>query len=409
MTVYAIVNSLLKNLLKYAIIISDKRIGGIEMRFLHTGDLHLDSAFAAHGAVGAQSCRQRQRELLKRIFDLAKSESCDMVLVAGDMLDTLCASFETRRACVSAFAEFGGPVVIAPGNHDYYTVGGFYASKDMPSNVYVFNTSELQYFDFPSLSTTVAGYAFTSPSLLTSPLCEVGRQREQSADILVLLAHADVNSPTSRYAPVTEGDLSRHGFDYVALGHVHNSNEEYLGGKARYCGFPEGRAFDELGEGGVYIVDIGRDRKATVTRHNISRTKYLIAELSLDGIATEADIIGLIGNKILAMGADGHTHVRLELTGVLPLDGELDISLLEKTCGGSVASLELLDETLCLPDSDYLEKDITLKGELYRTLRPMLYTDDASERALALRALKIGMAAIEGRDFTDKGADNEDK
>jgi DNA repair exonuclease SbcCD nuclease subunit len=378
------------------------------MRFLHTGDLHLDSAFSARGALGAQACRGRQRELLKRIFDLAKEQGCDMVLIAGDMLDTLCASPETRRACVSAFADFGAPVVIAPGNHDYYTDGGFYASKDMPANVYIFNTPELQYFDFPSLSTTVAGYAFTSPSLLTSPLCEIGRQREQSADILVLLAHADINSPTSRYAPVTEGDLSRHGFDYVALGHVHNSSEEYLGGKARYCGFPEGRAFDELGEGGVYIVDIGRDRKATVTRHNVSKTKYMIDEISLDGVASEDEIKRLIADKLASMGADAHTHVRIELSGVLPLDGELDIASLEMSCGGGVAYLELIDETLCLPDGDYLERDVTIKGELYRALRPMLYTDDVSERALALRALKIGLSAIEGRDFTDRGADNED-
>ncbi len=378
------------------------------MRFLHTGDLHLDSAFGAYGAVGAQACRQRQRELLKRIFELAKAERCDMVLIAGDLLDTLCVSPETKRACISAFEDFCGPVIIAPGNHDPYIDGGFYASKDLPENVFVFNSTELQYFDFPKLSTTVAGYAFTSPALMRSPLCDVGRQREQSADILILLAHADVNSPTSRYAPVTEGDLAKHGFDYIALGHVHNATAELLGGKARYCGFPEGRAFDELGDGGVFVVDIDTDRKVTVTRHNVSRARFLWEELSLDGADDEAEIESAIASKLSDMGADEYTHVRLELVGAVTLDGDIDVATLEKKLGEPLSSLEIIDSTLCLPDGDRLDKDVTLKGELYRTLRPLLYSDDPCERAKALKALKIGLAAIEGKDFTDRRAENED-
>jgi len=396
-------------LLRYVIIVSDiKDKGGRGMRFLHTGDFHLDSAFGARGAVASQLCRQRQRELLKRVFRLAKSEECDMVLIAGDLLDTLFVSPDTQKACISVFADFEKPIIIAPGNHDYYTDGGFYASKDMPKNVYVFNSPELQYFDFPTLKVTVAGYAFTSPALLRSPLCEVGRQREQSADILLLCAHADVNSPTSRYAPVTEGDLSRHGFDYIALGHVHNPNAEYLGGRAIYCGFPEGRAFDELGEGGVYVVDIGSDRKASVTRHKTSRVRYVSENLTLEGVSDAEQINELIKEKLDELGADAYTHVRLELEGVINLDTEIDTAQIEKSFAECLASIEITDATLCLPDGDYLDKDVTLKGEFYRTLRPLLYSDDAAERAKALRALKIGLAAIEGKDFTDRRAENED-
>ena len=50
------------------------------MKFLHTADLHLDSAFCSSGALGAEQQRQRQRELLKKIFNLANKESCDIIL-----------------------------------------------------------------------------------------------------------------------------------------------------------------------------------------------------------------------------------------------------------------------------------------------------------------------------------------
>jgi DNA repair exonuclease SbcCD nuclease subunit len=378
------------------------------MRFLHTGDLHLDSAFGAHGALGAQECRRRQRALLKRIIDLAVSENCDMMLIAGDLFDTVYVSRETQQLCASLFSEFARPIIIAPGNHDPYTEGGFYSDRDLPENVYVFNSSELQYFDFPELGVSVAGYAFTSPSLLRSPLGETARAREDSGEILLLCAHADVNSPTSRYAPLTVGDIVRHGFDYAALGHVHNVTEEgFLNGTARYCGFPEGRAFDEIGDGGVYIVDIDGEHNVTVTRHKVSAHRYLWSEVSVDGISEKQELVGLIEKKLADMGADTNTSVRLEIVGVINTQTELDFSRLEKELSGELSSLELLDETLCLPDGEYLEKDVTLKGEFYRTLRSSLYSDDLGERALALKALKIGLAAIEGRDFTDKGAEDE--
>ena len=56
------------------------------MRILHTGDLHLDSPFCAYGQKDAEKQREAGRELLRRIFDCAKDEKCEMILIAGDLL-----------------------------------------------------------------------------------------------------------------------------------------------------------------------------------------------------------------------------------------------------------------------------------------------------------------------------------
>ena len=71
-----------------------------------------------------------------------------------------------------------------------------------------------------------------------------------------------------------------------------------------------------------------------------------------------------------------------------------------------IAYLELVDEPLPLLDGDYLERDTTLRGELYRTLLPKLTSENADERRLASRALRIGLAAIDGRSVF--GADERD-
>ena len=49
------------------------------MKLLHTGDLHLDSAFCRHGAMGGDRLRERSRLVLRRIFECAKEEDCDMI------------------------------------------------------------------------------------------------------------------------------------------------------------------------------------------------------------------------------------------------------------------------------------------------------------------------------------------
>ena len=76
------------------------------MKFLHTADLHLDSAFCGDGVFGAEARRERQRELLKKIFRIAEDEACDMILIAGDMFDTSFVTPETRKLCLSLFEEF---------------------------------------------------------------------------------------------------------------------------------------------------------------------------------------------------------------------------------------------------------------------------------------------------------------
>lgn len=369
------------------------------MKLLHTADLHLDSAFCGTGPLGAEVRRDCQRSLLKRIFDCAREECCDMILMAGDIFDTVFVTPETAELYISLSRNFGKPVIVAPGNHDCLASGGFWSGCELPANVYVFSSPELQIFDFPELCTSVAGYAFTSPVLTKNPLTEGSINRDDTERYLLLCAHADVDVPMSRYAPATLGDITRHGFDYAALGHIHKSAA--LSHNIRYCGFPEGRGFDEIGDGGVLIVTLDNNG-CTVTEKEVSALRYVRSEISVHGCETAQQTEEIIRAEIEKY-ADKSTHLRIELLGTLSPDALPDLATLCGETHEGIASLEIKDSTLALPDGEYLERDVTLKGELYRTLRPRLISDDLYERRLALRALSIGLAAIEGKNFTDGG------
>lgn len=370
------------------------------MKFLHTADLHLDSAFCSDGQIGAEARRQRQRELLGRIFGVARERECDMVLIAGDLFDSALITPETRELCLSLFEHFGGPVVIAPGNHDAYVDGCFYKMENMPSNVHIFTSGELQYFDFPELDTTVAGYAFTSAAMPHNPLSAPLPVRHNQR-IILLCAHTEIDNPTSRYAPTFESDVVRGAFDYAALGHVHSCTA--MRENIRYCGIPEGRGFDETGEGCVLLVETDGISSPTVEKINVSRLRYVRADLSVDGECEPEAVENMIESKLTELASEGTVAVRLELVGTLAPEALPDLGAIESRERQGVCELELIDSTLSLPDKSHLEKDTTLKGEFYRSLCSQLYSEDPHKRALALRALRIGLAAIEGKSITDGG------
>ena len=105
------------------------------MRILHAADLHLDSPFEGLSAGKAALRRGEQRDLLYRLANLAANEKADVVLLAGDLLDSDKAFRETAEDLVRSLSMINVPVFISPGNHDWYSSKCPYAKVRFPENV----------------------------------------------------------------------------------------------------------------------------------------------------------------------------------------------------------------------------------------------------------------------------------
>lgn len=370
------------------------------MRLLHTGDLHLDSPFCAYGKRDAERQREAGRELLRRIFECAKAEECDMLLIAGDLFDSRFVTPESAELFIKLVSECDIPVVLSPGNHDFYTEGGFYAAarSRLGDKLTVFSSSELQTYDFDEQRVRLYGYAFTSAALLQSPLSDADTP-EDNGYLKILCAHADISSPVSRYAPITFSEIERIGFDYVALGHIHNRGECEDGeGRVRYCGFAEGRSFDEIGRGGVWIVDLDGE-SCEARRVVLSSRAFFADELDVSEISSHGALIDALVSLAKSHAEGGGAHVRISLCGRAE-EGYVKHALLSLPTvieRSGAEHVEITDDTLPEIDGEYLLRDSTLRGELYRTLLPKLSSDDGNERRLAAKALRIGLAAIDGK------------
>ena len=201
-----------------------------KLRILHSADLHLDSPFEGLTRGKAAVRRAEQRQLLTRLAELAHTENADLVLLAGDLLDSESTYLETGEELLRSLQNMGVPVFIAPGNHDCCSCRSPYMRLKLPGNVHVFTENEISCVELPGLNARVYGAAFTdtgSRALLTGFTAE---RTEGVYNILCL--HGEVGAPSSPYDPITEEELAASGMDYAALARIHGLPAPYL--RTRY-------------------------------------------------------------------------------------------------------------------------------------------------------------------------------
>ncbi len=371
------------------------------MKIMHIADFHLDSAFSGFSKEMAEKRREELRLCFVRAMKLAKENDVKLVLIAGDLFDTPFCSAMTRKVVFDAISDVGCPVVITPGNHDYYNKNGTYADKNLPENAFVFTSNELGRFDFDELGISVVGYAFISDRYEENPLSnEVPLSRE---NINIFCAHTEIGVPLSKYAPMSVSSVSKYDFVYVALGHVHTPQEPIKVNNTlvAYSGFAQGRSFDELGNGGAYIVDIDVENKsATLERVTLSSMDYEIERVDITGISCDLDVAKKVECVIREKGYGENTALRVVFAGSIPSDYSINENAIRDMLASlHIALLQMRNESVSNFDLSDLENDITVRGEVYRALLPLLNSDDANERQKGSLALKFALAALDKREF----------
>lgn len=385
------------------------------LKLLHCGDCHLDSPMSGLDPERAEARRRGLCDAFARSMRLAGERGCDAVLISGDLLDRPRASADTFEAICAAISEFPGPVILSPGNHDPYIGGGTWCDRaaELPENLYIFTSEKLDSFDLPELGLTVYGYAFCGERMDTSPLSGAGRLGADTADgaarIRVLCAHADVDLPTSKYAPISPREIADSGLRFAALGHVHTPPEPRRMGDTTvaYCGFPEGRGFDELGEGGVSIVTLADDGAVEIERVAVSCHRYLRIAVDISGAADDPAAARAVSEAVGGIDDPRHRSVRVTLTGDTDIEYMPNTERIKKlTEAGELYSFEVRDESMPLAGGAELAADMTVRGELYRILLERMQNGDAETRRTAADALRIGLRALDGRPFLDDGGAN---
>ncbi|MBR7111910.1 MAG: metallophosphoesterase [Clostridia bacterium] len=367
------------------------------LRILHMGDLHLGAPLAGFSGRVAAAWRERRLEALEETLATAMARGVQLILMAGDCFDSETPDPNTVARFFSLLAGCRVPVVIAPGNHDPYRCGGVWDSPALPANVLLFKEAEPTVFSLPVLGVNVYGYAFVEATHAAPVL--PSRAALPTDRINILLAHADMLSLNSPHAPLSARALADAGFLFAALGHVHNAPDLRRLGEtvAAYSGFFAGGGFDECGKGRVNLVEIEGTR-VSVTPLETGAGCFYRCPTDCTGLSSGEAVRERVARTLREAGFSDENAIRVELFGETAATCTPDPVALSRL-GTRYALFEVKDKTVPLLERELLEREVSLRGAFYRALRPRLESEDPAVRDVAAEALRLGLAALSGREL----------
>src|SRR4051794_33652900 len=108
------------------------------MRFLHTADWQIGMP-AVHVGSAAERVRAIRLKTARHVFDLARREQVEFIVLAGDTLEHNAPEVSYVCEIEQIFADAHCPVLILPGNHDRLEPGSVWLDSrwDGISNVTV--------------------------------------------------------------------------------------------------------------------------------------------------------------------------------------------------------------------------------------------------------------------------------
>ena len=185
-----------------------------------------------HASEQAALRRKELRDLPGLLCDLAREQDCSLILLSGDLFDTVGGYPETTEALLRAFSGSRAHILIAPGNHDFFTAASPYARMNWPENVHIFRSETPECIHIPEQNACVWGAAFRSES--SPPLLE-GFHAPQTGEYQLMVLHGDPENPASPYNPISAPQIASSGLDYLALGHIHSRSGLLHAGNTAYA------------------------------------------------------------------------------------------------------------------------------------------------------------------------------
>ncbi len=355
------------------------------LRILHCADLHLVHPLTEGFAADAFAT-------LRRIIDFTEQIGASVLLIAGDLFDSVHTPERLVEAVQKEFSRCSAEVFIAAGNHDYLAIGAPLSQLGYSSNVHIFPAECIHKFTLPQLGLSIYGKSFDAPHCESSPFA--GFTAEEDGSYRIGLFHADVTAAESRYAPIRMDEIDRLGLDYLALGHKHAAHNLACASKtiASYPGTPPARRFSD-GFGGVNLISL-ENSVATLTHHDLCVRQYLSFEVDVTDCSDSHEV----AKRMLAAANDRcepkETCCRITLVGVL--QRSVDLSMVKLLLQDAFYQLECKDQSNP-PQARPGQAEYSLQSIFLQKLEQKLQDCTTEEEVQTLQlAIQYGLQAFYG-------------
>ena len=358
------------------------------MKIIHTGDLHIGSAF--HN-LPAEKARLRRTEILaafSRLCAYAKDSGVTAVLLAGDLFDENKTARHIKKQVFAAIAA-ANPVCFfyVSGNHDDEFDGG----DELPKNLYLFG--QRHGWESYALGENVVVTGMDSKTMTAQSLSGL-RLSPEHFNIVVL--HGDINGELNGKDSISLPLLQNKFIDYLALGHIHKPMLDCqrldVRGKYRYCGCFEGRGFDEMGERGFFLLDIQNKTVVGEKFLSLSARKVVQVDVDISACKTYYEMENAVFATLRSV--EQKDVCKIVLRGRVVPGLKKDFTLLSSRLEGRCFYIKIEDESrIIFSANDYLS-DVTERGEFVREVGRYSMNDNQREEIL-----EVGLKALAGEEI----------
>lgn len=300
------------------------------MKIVHAADLHLDSPLRGlseyEGAPSAE-IRAATRRALVALVDLCVEVEAALLLIAGDLYDGDFKDYSTAlyfTEQMSRLRATGTQVVWLRGNHD----AANRITKHLRSRDHVFELSSdaPQTYRFEELGVAVHGRGYWTRDVRENLARSYPEPDSDLVNIGLLHTALDGREGHALYAPCSVPDLKERGYDYWALGHVHQREVLCEDPWIVFPGNLQGRHIRETGPKGATLLSIESGKIVSVEPRVLDQVRWERTDVDV----SEADSVDEVLDRVVSMldqvreSAGGRVlATRVRLLGSTPLHAQL--------------------------------------------------------------------------------------
>lgn len=263
-------------------------------QFLHAADLHLDSPLRGLSQRGPEAAAfaHASRRALENLVSAAIARQVAFVVIAGDIYDGDWKDFSTGQMFVRQMGRLAReniPVFMVSGNHDAASV--ITSDLPLPRNVHRFSVDAVESVPLPDWSTVVHGRGFAQRHVPRNLALDYPAAVPGQFNIGVLHTSLTGREGHEVYAPCTVADLERTGYDYWALGHIHQREVVCERPAIVFPGNLQGRHARETGPKGATLVRVEDGRITALEALALDAARFDAVEVDLTGAEQRADAL----------------------------------------------------------------------------------------------------------------------
>jgi DNA repair protein SbcD/Mre11 len=293
------------------------------VKLVHAADLHLGCSIrglerCAEAPVGA-ACRATGRAL-SALVDLCIDEGAALLVLSGDLVDASARDHKVGLFFVREMLRLRDAAIrvfSVRGNHD--AANRIVPSLLLPDNVVELGLDGPETVVVDQLGVALHGQSYRDRATTENLVSGYPRPIPEAVNIGVLHTSADGRVGHDTYAPCTVRLLRELGYDYWALGHVHEREVLCRDPAVVFPGNTQGRNMRERGPKGATIVSVEGSRVAGFEHRSLDVVRFCACEVDVSAAETFDDILGLVRSSLATLvdkGGEGRAlAVRLVLEG----------------------------------------------------------------------------------------------